>query len=122
MSKFLDKEGQMRVGEVRYFHITRRSHLPVAMVSVFGSRDERLYASSFKTVELMEYAGDQALEVIDAKRIQAVVGMIPDIVITSDEYRNDHIHLHRERKYFVVEKLGYAVEMGSWDPEMDIDE
>ncbi|KAI0706255.1 hypothetical protein C8T65DRAFT_577277 [Cerioporus squamosus] len=120
--KFVDSDGNIHVGEVQYFCITRRARQPVAIVSVFAPRDALLYQKSSKTIELMEHRGDEAIRVINIKSIRAVVGMIPDKVITLDEYKNDHRHLHAGRKYFVMEKMGYALALGSRDPEMDIDE
>ncbi|KAI1782309.1 hypothetical protein LXA43DRAFT_957563 [Ganoderma leucocontextum] len=119
-----ETNGRLDVGEVRYFAQVGPQQRPVALVSVFGPMDAALFEDSFETIELMPYRGDTALKVIDVKSIKAVVGMIPDLVVGDDAWRGDYKHLHVGQDYFVVEKLGFEVDitMGSVDPEMDVDE
>ena len=107
---------------MQFFHLTEHGQRAVVLVSVFGLRDEDLYTASEELTELMEYHGDGALRVIDAKSIRSVVGMPPQERVSTDEWLHDHRHLHEGRKYVVAEKLGFEIRMGSRDPEMDIDE
>lgn len=88
------------------------------MVSVFGACDLELHKDSFQTIERMEYLGDGGLRVIATKTILGVVGMIPEIVVSDDEWEKDRKHLHEGRQYIVAEKLGYDVALGSRDVEM----
>ncbi|KAI0720195.1 hypothetical protein C8T65DRAFT_567744 [Cerioporus squamosus] len=120
--KFEGLNGRIEVGEVRFFHITERGNRPVALVSVFGPRDEALYTNSVENTELMEYREDAGLRVIDVKCIRSVIGMFADKPVTDDEWLHDHRHLHEGRQYVVTERHGFEVRMGSVDPEMDIDE
>ncbi|KAH9851446.1 hypothetical protein C2E23DRAFT_869376 [Lenzites betulinus] len=77
--KFSNAQGELHIGEIRYFcSITKER--TVALVSVFGPRDEALYRRSHATVDISEYRGDTSLEVINVKQIESVVGMIPDRV------------------------------------------
>lgn len=70
----------------------------------------------------MQYRGDGALRVIDAKTIRSVVGMAADERVRDTEWLHDHRHLHEGRNYVVQEKMGFDVRLGSCDPEMDVDE
>lgn len=92
------------------------------MVSVFAPRDEDLYRESVDLIELIGYRGDEALRVIDARAIRSVVGMVPDDMVSQDEWDHDHTHLHLGRKYVVEEKLSFDVRGGSRDPELNNDE
>ena len=69
----------------------------------------------------MQYRGDGALRVIDAKTIRSVVGMAADERVRDTEWLHDHRHLHEGRNY-VVQEMGFDVQLGSCDPEMDVDE
>lgn len=123
--QFCNAQGQIQVGEVRYFGRVGQERQAVALVSIFGPRDEDLYQRSHQTVQVLEYRGDNALCVINAKTIESVVGMIPDEMPVGIDYTADYEHLHLGEKYFVVNKLGFEVKIlegRGGDPEMDIDE
>lgn len=107
---------------MQYLHITEGGNIPLALVSVFAPRDTQLYEDSSEVIELVEYRGDSTLRVIDARCIRTVVGMVPDEMVSSDEWVHDHRHLHEGRKYVVQEKMGFEIRMGVRDPELDIDE
>ncbi|KAH9858861.1 hypothetical protein C2E23DRAFT_864672 [Lenzites betulinus] len=114
------------LSHIRYFcRIGKESH-PVAVVSVFNTHDNALYERSLRTVELVEYRGDESLRLIDIRAIESVVGMIPDELPVGVDFALDFEHLHVGHKYFVVEKLGFDVRILQTDtgndPEMDIDE
>lgn len=100
-----------------------RMQQAVALVSVFGPRDEDLYQRSFKTVELHEYRGDESLCVINAKTIETGIGMIPDVMPVVD-FALEFDHLIVGEKYFVADKLGFEVKVtvpGDIDLDMDVD-
>ncbi|KAL7279560.1 hypothetical protein ACG7TL_005959 [Trametes sanguinea] len=106
--KFADASGKLHIAEVQYFcEVHSSSRLALALVSVFGPRDESLYVQSKKTVQLHVYNGNSGLRVIDVKTIRSVIGMIPDGGEGAD----------------TLEKLGFEVQiLDSTDPEIDVEE
>ncbi|KAI0823245.1 hypothetical protein BC628DRAFT_1453871 [Trametes gibbosa] len=124
--KFTNGQGTIDIGEVRYFCQVTPELSPVAMVSVFDARDEALYARSLGTVELLTYHGEDSLRVIPVKAIDTVVRMVPDVLPVGVDGATDFKHLYKGHKYFVVQKLGFELQVfcpeGSVDPEMQVDE
>ncbi|KAI8980787.1 hypothetical protein BD414DRAFT_420566 [Trametes punicea] len=111
--KFCDESGNIEIGEVRYYCIIGETDSAVALISIFGRRDDLLYARSFKTVALRQYRGMHNLKVIDIKAIRSIVGMVPDLPggCAGMDPDLDHIHLHVNHFYFVVEKLGFEAKV-----------
>lgn len=106
-------DGKLEIAEVRYY-----CRLPingtdtfrtVAMMSLFGPRDDELFEDLYRTVWLAPYRGDQALRVVDVSQICAVVAMVPDsdVVVNLADPLEPHYQLNRN--YFLVEKLGLEV-------------
>ena len=114
----------MEIGEVLYYARVGDVPHPVAIVAQFAPRDEDLYLDSFKTVQMHRYSGHNNLVVIDVKAIRSVVAMVPDDAAEGIDFKNDYRHLHEGKAYFVVEKMGFEVNIWGQpsDPEMDVDE
>ncbi|KAH9858466.1 hypothetical protein C2E23DRAFT_717287 [Lenzites betulinus] len=101
--------GRTEIAEVRYYCMLDMGDLPpraVALVSVFGQRDQALYDTLHGTVWLAPYLGDNALQVIDIKSIQSVVAMVPDSDVDIHVDRPLEPHFKQGANYFLVEKLG----------------
>ncbi|KAH9853416.1 hypothetical protein C2E23DRAFT_728256 [Lenzites betulinus] len=107
-------EGRAEIAEVRYFcRISPPDSEPdatvlrtVALVSVFGRRDEDLFDDLHGTVWLAPYEGNAALRVVDIHQIQSVVAMVPDSDVSIDLTKIDEPHFQTGENYFLVEKLG----------------
>ncbi|CDO76167.1 hypothetical protein BN946_scf184740.g10 [Trametes cinnabarina] len=121
--KFSAISTTLEVAEVCYFCEVGDTRRPVALVSVFGPRNEGLYERSRKTVQLHTYRGNSQLRVVDVQKICSVVGMIPDDRAEHVDFETDYVHLHDNHTYFVVEKLGFEAKiLGTRDQEMEVDE
>lgn len=73
----------LQFGEVQFFFQFRLSTQEVktlAMVSVWGRPHEALLKVSSKTVWFSEYRGDNDIRIIDAKSIESVVAMVPEVM------------------------------------------
>lgn len=101
---------------------TGDSYRNVALVSVFGPRDERLYNELLGTVWLAPYLGDANLHVVDIKAIRSVVGMVPDSDVHIDVNSFTKPHFQEGANYFCVEKLGLEASHRSGDLETVIEE
>ncbi len=75
----------------------------LALVSLFSKPDKSLLSISVNTLWSCEYQGDDALQFIDIKTIQAVVAMIPHRVEISGFPLSERL--------FLVEKPGLDVAM-----------
>ncbi|KAJ3019329.1 hypothetical protein NUW54_g116 [Trametes sanguinea] len=106
-------DGKMEIAEVRYYCRLPMSGTDtfrtVAMLSIFGARDEELFADLYGTVWLAPYRGDQALRVADVSHIHAVVAMVPDSDVVVDLSNPVEPHYQPGCNYFLVEKLGLEV-------------
>ena len=71
------------------------------MVSTFSNPDEELLQSSYQTLYVCKYQGDQALEVIEVNTICSVVAMIP-----FDQLLEANTISQLGWRYFMVEKFG----------------
>lgn len=103
--------GQLKIAEVRYYcrlppHGPRGTPRTVALVSLFGARNEARYTASYQTNWVAPYRGDDDLHVIDITCIQSVVGMVPtaDVHVNIDSIAEPHFK--KGGTYFLVEKLG----------------
>ncbi|KIL56752.1 hypothetical protein M378DRAFT_88875, partial [Amanita muscaria Koide BX008] len=72
----------------------------LALVSVYGEPDQELLEQSHGTLRVLEYYGNNALQVIDAKCIQSVVAMVP-FPVTQAEL-DQHIY---DNHFFVGKKF-----------------
>jgi hypothetical protein len=82
-----------------YFRIHRRN---VALVSLFSMPDEHLRTSSYDTLWVCKYSGDNNLIVVDAKSICSVVSMPPFPPPANPDDSDSNL-------YFVDEDLGFDV-------------
>ena len=73
----------------------------LALISLFSKPDESLLSLSMKTLWSCKYQGDDVLQFINIKTIQAVVAMIPHMVEIPGFSLSEH--------FFLVEKLGLNV-------------
>jgi hypothetical protein len=73
----------------------------LALVSLFSKPDESLLSLSMKTLWSCEYQGDDVLQFINIKTIQAVVAMIPHMVEIPG--------FPPSERFFLVEKPGLDV-------------
>jgi len=72
-------DNEVHIAEVRFFiQINIEGvDMALALVSLFSKPDESLLSISMNTLWSCEYQGNDALQFIDVKTIQAVVAMIP---------------------------------------------
>jgi len=75
--------------------------MALALVSLFSKPDESLLSISVNTLWSCEYQGDNALQFIDVKTIQAIVAMIP--------HRVEILGFPLSECFFLVEKPGLDV-------------
>lgn len=71
------------------------------MVSTFSNPDDELWRSSYQTVYVCRYQGDQGLEVIDINTICSVVAIVP-----FDQPQGTNGAFQTGQRYFMVEKFG----------------
>lgn len=89
--------GKTEFAEVQfYFQIQIDQEKPqvLALVSLYGPRNEHLFSSSYQTIWLAQYLGIGNLRVINVSTIQSVVAMVPLNPLQPSSF------------YFVVEKPG----------------
>lgn len=93
----------MRFAEVFFFFRARvqRVWKTFALVSLYSEHDHNIFSASYGTVIQCKYYGEDALRVIPAQSIHAVVGMVPSPSIPNGLSNPD------QDKFFVVEKLGF---------------
>lgn len=82
------------------------------MVSTFSDPDTELLQSSYKTLYVCKYQGDQRLQVIEVDSICSVVAMIP-----FDSQPEANTISHIGQRYFVVEKFGLDMDHFRGDQE-----
>ncbi|CDO73553.1 hypothetical protein BN946_scf185014.g23 [Trametes cinnabarina] len=115
-------DGHTEIAEVQYFcrlpMNNSESIHTVALVSLFGARDENLFARLYGTVWLCPYRGNDALRVVEVSCIQAVVAMVPDSDVVIDLSDALEPHYQKGRNYFLVEQLG--LEISHRDGLMDV--
>ncbi|KAJ3001199.1 hypothetical protein NUW54_g6581 [Trametes sanguinea] len=105
-------DGKMEIAEVRYYcrlPMDGMSFRTVALLSVFGPRDEDLYQDLYGTVWLAPYRGDESLRVVDVSQIHAVVAMVPDSDVVVDLTNALEPHYQFGQNYFLVEKLALEI-------------
>ena len=73
---------------------------PLALVLLFSSPHANMLRVSSNTLCSCEYQGDDALEFVDVKTIQAVVSMVPHTPAVGPQ---------ATQHYFLVEKPGFDV-------------
>lgn len=97
-------DGATCLGEVQYFfHLQVQDDLQtVAMVSVYEPPSETLLGASRETFISCRHGGEQGTRVVDAKAIEAVVGMVPHKVTLPEGEASDN-------RYYLVEKPGLPV-------------
>jgi hypothetical protein len=93
------------IGEVYFFiHISLESgDIALALVLLYSRPDQTLLDVSVNTLWSCEYQGNLALRFINVKCIQAVVAMIPHVLVI--EGREAH------KCFFLMEKPGLDVAM-----------
>lgn len=80
----------------------------LALVSLYGPRDENLFESSFETVWACQYLGNESLCVVSVAVIESVVAMVPINPSAPADI------------FFVVEKPGLEMRFfGGMEEEMD---
>ena len=72
-----------------------------AVVSTFSDPDSELWRSSYQTVYVCKYQGDQGLEVIEVNTICSVVAIVP-----FDQTQEANVAFQIGQRYFMVEKFG----------------
>ncbi|CDO75975.1 hypothetical protein BN946_scf184888.g25 [Trametes cinnabarina] len=107
-------DGRIEIAEVQYFCRLAMNGVPedlrtVAVVSLFGPRDEDLFERLYGTVWLSAYQGDDTLRVIDVGAILAVVAMVPDSDVVIDLSNALEPHYQQGQHYFLVEQLGLEI-------------
>jgi hypothetical protein len=72
-------QGTSHFAEVLYFFLVIKDDLQytLAAVKMFGAADPQMSEESYGTLHVCKYLGRNGVEVIDAKWIMGVVGMVP---------------------------------------------
>ncbi len=74
---------------------------PLAMAAFYGAPDECLYERSSKTYVSVPHLRDTGIRVIDIKKIESVVAMVPD-----HSYGLTHQDGTQDDRWFLMEKPG----------------
>jgi hypothetical protein len=82
------------------------------VISTFSEPDSELLQSSYQTLHICKYQGDQALQVIEVDSIYSVVAMVP-----FDPQPEVNTISHIGQRYFVVEKFGLDMDYSRGDQE-----
>ena len=97
----------MKIGEVRYYTQLEFGEriITLAVISSYGEPNLELLQKSHGTYWSVEFlAGDDGIQAISVKSIEAVVMMAPDI-----RYKHAYQDGTEERRYFLMEKPGLKV-------------
>jgi len=108
-------DGEIRIAEVLFFVLFDHAgdKFPLALVSLFSRPHADMLHVSSNTLCSCEYQGDDALEFVDVKTIQAVVSMVP---------HTPAIGPQATQCYFLVEKPGFNVALMAGIEEKLLDE
>jgi hypothetical protein len=96
-------DGRTRFAEVRFYIKFRvgTEHKPLAVVSLYGEHNQRLYDESSKTYVTMQHLGNSGVHVIDIKSIQSVVMLAPD-----EQYAKTFHDGSELNRFYLMEKPG----------------
>lgn len=86
------------------------------MVSTFSNPDNELLQSSYQTLHVCKYQGDQALQVIEVDNICSVVAMIP-----FDQPLDTDAISQIGQRHFVLEKFGLDMDHTRENQEVNIE-
>lgn len=82
----------------------------LAAVRMFADADHQIFEESYGTLHVCKYLGGNGIQVIDAKWITDVVGMVPFQYVPGEETYAEG------KQYFAVEKMS-AVLIGKDDKD-----
>lgn len=89
----------------------------LAAVNLFAEADPDVFQKSYGTLHLCTYLGTDGIQIIDAKWIMKVVGMVPF------KYLHGETDYSEGRQYFAVEKMSAVLNRkygtGSSDEEAE---
>jgi hypothetical protein len=94
-------QGTSHFAEVLYFFLVTKDNLQytLAAVRMFAEADPQILEESYGTLHVCKYIGGNNVQIIDAKWITDVVGMVPFQHIRGEETYTEG------KQYFAVEKM-----------------
>jgi hypothetical protein len=98
--------------EVLYFFLVVKdnSQYTLAAVKFFADADPHVFKESYGTLQLCTYLGANGIQIIDAKWITEVIGMVPF------KYAQGETNYSEGKQYFAVEKMS-AILIGKDDTD-----